>query len=166
MKYFSLVFICLAVVLWGCVSSSGLGEDDKIFIESTPSGARVLVNNEIVGITPLMVKLPRTPASVYLKVVKEGYQPEEIVLSPKAEPVSMRKRNAVVNSTAFFGGIGLVAGLASGIPLGGLLGGSLLGLGVGLLQEPEESEKPGELSTNWEFSPKDLHIKLAPLWGK
>lgn len=164
MRYLHLIIIFSIVtcaVLNGCVSSQqGLTKDDRIFIKTTPTGAMILLDNEIVGTTPVNVKLPRSEQSHYLKIVKDGYKTEEVFLEPTEENVAVQKRTMSVNSTVFFGVMGLVGGFASSAPLEGLLGGSLLGLIVGLGQEEKE------LSTKYEYSPEDIHFNLLPLPDK
>ncbi|MEW6026431.1 MAG: PEGA domain-containing protein [Planctomycetota bacterium] len=160
------LIIISIIALAGCASTAGgkIGQNrlkpDTIFVESTPPGATVLVNDEVKGITPVDVKLLRSEKSQRLKVVRDGFRPEEITLTPTVEEVGVQKENMVINSTAFFGGVGLVAGLAVGAPVTGLLGGSTLGLIVGLSQDEQG------LETNYEYSPESINIKLIPSGGE
>lgn len=62
-----------AVVLLGCAAGAGC-VDRRIFITSDPSGARVYLNDQDVGVTPLEVNF--TWYGVYdVRVRKEGYEP-------------------------------------------------------------------------------------------
>lgn len=169
------IFIVIGIViLTGCVSvyserpsglpdgrsesvTQDLSNQDRIFVESRPAGATVLLNDEVKGLTPMDIKLPRSEKSQRLKIAKEGFKTEEITLTPTVEDVTVQKENMLVNSTAFFGGVGLVAGLVAGAPVTGLLGGSAFGLIVGLLQEEKG------LDANYEYSPESINIKLIPL---
>jgi len=173
--YFKAIIILsltVLVVCPGCVSDqhrfqpgrtsspAELSKDgNSIYIETTPIGANVLINNEFNGVTPLTVKLPADKPVFSLVVTKEGYETEEITLTPREERVSSRGQNVVVKSTIFFGVIGWVVGLASGKALQGLGGGTLIGLTVGLLQE----DKDENLTTRYEYPHKDIHIKLSPI---
>jgi hypothetical protein len=161
-----IAFIIIGMAaLAGCASAGGAIDQnrlkpDAIFVESAPPGATVLVNDEVKGVTPMDVKLPRSGKSQRLKVVRDGFRPEEIILTPTVEEAGVQKENMVINSTAFFGGVGLVAGLAVGAPVTGLLGGSTLGLIVGLSQDERG------LETNYEYSPESINIKLIPSGGE
>ncbi|MFH0887850.1 MAG: PEGA domain-containing protein [Planctomycetota bacterium] len=163
--YFKLLMLfCLTVlvVCAGCVSNHhGLSSNagDLIYIETTPTGANILINKEFKGITPLALKLPGDKTALSLKVTKDGYETEEIMLTPE-EKVDNPKQNMIINSTIFFGVIGFVAGLASGRGLEGLGGGTLLGLTTGLLQ------KDKNLNTRYEYPQKDIHIKLSQITNK
>ncbi|MFH1232097.1 MAG: PEGA domain-containing protein [Planctomycetota bacterium] len=161
----AMMLFCLAVlvVCTGCVSNHHrlLSQDgDLLYIETTPTGANVLINNEFKGITPLTIKLPEDKPVLSLKVTKDGYETEEVTLAPREEKVDSRKQNILINSTVFFGAVGLVAGLASGMALQGLGGGTLLGLTVGLLQEDKN------LTTRYEYPQEDIQIKLSPIKDK
>lgn len=173
--YFKLLMLfCLAVLVicTGCVSnryrllsnpperaSVRAGDGDSIYIDTTPTGANVLINNEFKGITPLVVKLPGDKASISLKVTKDGYETEEVTLTPE-EKVDNPKQNMIMNSTIFFGVVGFVAGLAAGRSLEGLGGGIVLGLATGFLQDDKN------LNTRYEYPQKDINIKLSPITNK
>ena len=58
--------ICILVALSACVGLSGCATSlptanpaGETFIESVPPGARIEINNQYVGITPLRVDIPR-----------------------------------------------------------------------------------------------------------
>jgi len=145
----------------GCVSAQQeLNQPDEFYVETNPSGAQVLLSNEVIGITPVTIKLPREGHPVYLKIVKNGYKTEDLTLSATMEEFDMQKKAKTINSTLFFGGCGLVAGWASGAPLTGLLGGSLLGLTAAMLQEEKNT------TTRWEYSPENASINLLPILNK
>jgi len=156
---------CLALVCFltcqGCTLFGGrFDKPDKILVNSVPAGAEVLLNNNAAGITPVKVQLPRSQISHTIKIIREGYKSEELVLVPEARQVNFQHKKVLLNSAIFFGLIGLVEGVASGIPVKGFLGGSFLGLLVGQLQ------KKDELTTRYEYSPESISINLTPFLGK
>ncbi|MDI6787274.1 MAG: PEGA domain-containing protein [Planctomycetota bacterium] len=148
------------LILSGCMATpiQGGKNPNQIFIESTPTKATVLLNDEVIGITPLYVKLPRKENPQYITISKDGYKPEEITFLPIVYGVSDQKRNMVTNSTLFFGGAGLVFGLVVSAPLSGLLGGSILGFVAGAAQEEKN------ITTIYEHSPRNVKVNLSPLW--
>jgi hypothetical protein len=163
LKISALLSWIILIVCSGCISNHHrlLSQNsDSIYIESTPNGADVLINNEFKGITPLTVRLPEDKPVLSMKLTKDGYETEEVTLAPREEKVDSQHQNMVINSTIFFGAVGLVAGLASGLALQGLGGGTLLGLTVGLLQDDKN------LTTRYEYPQEDIHIRLYSITTK
>lgn len=167
----AIIILALAVLVSGagCVSyryrlqldkTGGLAElsepSNSIYIDTTPGGANVLINNEFRGITPLTVHLAAGKEVLSLKVTKEGYETEEVTLRPE-EKFDNPRSSMIIKSTLFFGVIGVGAGLAAGRALEGLGGGVLLGVATGLLQEEKN------LSARYEYPQKDIHIRLSPI---
>lgn len=97
---------CLcACALWGCATIMN-GTSQKIGISSTPSGAKVTVNNQALGVTPLFADLKRSDHHV-VTIEMEGYQ--------KAELTITRSVSGWVWGNVLFGGlIGLAVDAISG----------------------------------------------------
>jgi len=61
----------------GCATiATGGGEDQAVRVSSTPKGADVFVNDELVGKTPMSIRLPRKDDH-HVRIEKVGYQPYE-----------------------------------------------------------------------------------------
>lgn len=56
------------------------GRSQVITVLSDPSGARVYVNNQLVGSTPMEVGLLRSRTNLVLRIEKDGYEPETVRL--------------------------------------------------------------------------------------
>lgn len=68
-----LVVALLALFDIGCATVTQ-GSNQEISISSEPSGASVTIDNQLHGVTPTSVQLPRSkPHSVFLQL--EGYEP-------------------------------------------------------------------------------------------
>lgn len=57
------------------------GTNDKVFIESMPPGANVIVQGETVGQTPITLELPRKIAQT-IQLERENYKPYTVNLYP------------------------------------------------------------------------------------
>jgi hypothetical protein len=67
--------ICLTLAL----GASGCAHYQRVGVHSEPSGAEVWLDKQLVGHTPLELRIDRTAAhAVYLK--RDGYRPELVVL--------------------------------------------------------------------------------------
>lgn len=66
----------VVVVAGGCALPIN-GRTQRIAVTSTPPHARVLLDGNPVGVTPLDVDVRRRDADVRLRIEKEGFQPEE-----------------------------------------------------------------------------------------
>lgn len=54
-------------------------EEVSVAVRSTPTGARVWRGDEMIGVTPLVLRLAKDPATtLILRVEKEGYQPRSL----------------------------------------------------------------------------------------
>lgn len=76
-----LAFAPLALLTAGCASIMH-GTKQDIGISSTPTNARVTVNNMPLGQTPLVAKLARGDNHI-VKIELDGYQPFEATLTKK-----------------------------------------------------------------------------------
>ena len=70
--------MCLLLVASaGCATLQVNGSTQRIAVESTPSGAQVVLNGDAVGRTPLDVEVRRRDAEVDLRVEKAGFNSQE-----------------------------------------------------------------------------------------
>lgn len=93
------------IVLTGCATVIS-GRTQEIGVSSSPSGAKVFVNGQEKGITPIALKLSRKDKHV-IKIQLEGYKPYEVVL--------VRKINGWVLGNILIGGlIGLAVDAITG----------------------------------------------------
>ncbi len=100
-----LLSIFVFIVLTGCATIIS-GRTQEIGISSSPTGAKVIVNGEEKGKTPIAVKLARKDKH-FIRIELEGYKPYEVVL--------VRKINAWVLGNILFGGlIGLAVDAITG----------------------------------------------------
>lgn len=97
--------VCIIGSSPGCATiATGGGEDQAVRVSSTPRGADVFVNDELVGKTPMSIRLPRKDDH-HVRIEKVGYQPYE------------RELRSGMNAWLF----------------GNIILGGLIGLGVDLL---------------------------------
>jgi hypothetical protein len=108
----AIIVLPLALMCWGCASHRSQthihGPVESIALSSTPSGAKVLVNNEFRGYTPVFIDLSR----------KKDY---EVTLTlDGSEPYSFSIRHKIdysgwiIGNIIFGGAIGLVMDAATG----------------------------------------------------
>jgi hypothetical protein len=71
--------IVLLVGLWGCATIMH-GTSQKIGISSTPTGAKVSIDNKDLGVTPLFADLKRGEDHI-VKIEMEGYQKSELTIT-------------------------------------------------------------------------------------
>ena len=75
----ALVWLALAVSVAGCA------QYQHVSVHSQPSGAEVYLDKQLVGLTPLELRVGRTEAhAVYIK--RTGYRPELVVLDVVRAP--------------------------------------------------------------------------------
>jgi hypothetical protein len=83
------------------------GSKQDIPITSSPSGASISVDGEMMGITPVTIKLKRNMKNVALKIELDGYKPYQTNLS--------RGMNGWIFGNIILGGIpGLIIDAATG----------------------------------------------------
>lgn len=85
-----------------------LGSKQSVGISSTPSSAKIFINDEEVGITPQTVQIKKNQAQSFkVRIELEGYEPYETVLT--------RKTSGWIAGNILLGGlIGLVVDFATG----------------------------------------------------
>ena len=88
-------FVLILILLVGCATIMQ-GPKQNVGISSIPSGAKVTIDGQIVGYTPLTVELSRKDNHV-IRIELEGYSPYEITLT--------RKVSGWVAGNIIFGGI-------------------------------------------------------------
>jgi ABC-type amino acid transport substrate-binding protein len=66
--------LVLAAFATGCATIMAPGPD-RVPIASNPSGARVYVDDQLVGMTPVVVELDRERSSGRVRVETDGYHP-------------------------------------------------------------------------------------------
>jgi uncharacterized protein YceK len=77
---FLLITLITAVtLLYGCATIMH-GTSQKIGISSTPSGAKVYVDNNAVGVTPVFSNLKRGDEHI-VKIELDGYQTAELTIT-------------------------------------------------------------------------------------
>lgn len=74
--FFTVVFAALS--LQGCMTLTGR-KAQHVTVTARPAGARVLVDGEFEGITPLALRLAKKPPHL-IRIETEGYRPVEIRL--------------------------------------------------------------------------------------
>ena len=106
-KIFSFALLLSFLALSSCATII-LGSRQSVGISSTPSSAKIYINDESVGVTPKTVDIKKNDAKSFkVKIELEGYQPYETVLS--------RKTSVWIAGNIFLGGlIGLAVDFATG----------------------------------------------------
>lgn len=90
MKLFKLAFLSASIVtLVGCASIAG-DNTRAVRVNSQPSGAAIVVDNQQYGVTPATVTLPSYiygGKSVTLR--KSGYQDQTMMVNSKFQPIAL-----------------------------------------------------------------------------
>ena len=81
------ILVMNVFLLQNCATISR-GSSQKIPVTSNPIGARIIVNGEEVGNTPLNLKLKRKENHV-IRIEKQGYHPLEIRTTRKTSAISI-----------------------------------------------------------------------------
>jgi hypothetical protein len=72
-----MLVVCIVSCSPGCATiATGGGEDQAVRVSSTPKGADVFVNDELVGKTPMSIRLPRKDDH-HVRIEKAGYEAYE-----------------------------------------------------------------------------------------
>ncbi|MBK7500884.1 MAG: PEGA domain-containing protein [Ignavibacteriales bacterium] len=140
-------FVSIVLLLNSCATIVN-GTSQQVNITSTPIEAKVIIDNEQMGNTPLIAKLKRKDNHI-VKIELEGYKTEVITLN----------------------------GETSGWFFGNCLFGGIIGMGIDALTggmyrlEPEEINKTLEADKNQTLNDDDaLFIKIVltpnPKWEK
>lgn len=107
-------FILIALILFFCCSCATIcsGVKCKVKIRSgDPAAAKVLVNGNYSGTTPITIKVSKNGlknGQTVVTIQADGYLPQEIILTRKI------KIAALVGDIIFTGGIGLIVDFATG----------------------------------------------------
>ena len=80
-RSYLIAFLLFALSLQGCMTLVGR-KAQHVTVTARPAGARVLVDGEFEGITPLALRLAKKPPHI-IRIEKEGYRPVEIRLKNK-----------------------------------------------------------------------------------
>lgn len=81
MRKVIVLVLIVALLDAGCASIMGGGRPQKISLNSTPSGAKVMVRgSDLSAVTPDTIKLSRKEPLYVLRFEKEGYEPVEVTL--------------------------------------------------------------------------------------
>ena len=84
MRVMAFVILPLAMTLNGCATMAH-GTTQSIPITSSPQGARVLVDSEPIGVTPLVASLSRKQSHV-VTVVHDSFPPARVVVDRNVSP--------------------------------------------------------------------------------
>jgi len=84
MRVMAFVILPLAMTLNGCATMAH-GTTQSIPITSSPQGARVLVDSESIGVTPLVASLSRKQSHV-VTVVHDSFPPARVVVDRNVSP--------------------------------------------------------------------------------
>ncbi len=76
---FLILAVSLSVLVWSCATIMH-GTTQKIGISSSPSGAKVVINNVEYGTTPTFAQLKRGDDHI-VKISLEGYQTAELTIT-------------------------------------------------------------------------------------
>ena len=90
MKFIKLALISIIfATLTGCASIAG-DNTRSVKVESYPSGASIMVDNQQFGVTPAVVTLP---TYIYggktVTLQKRGYQSQTMVVNTKFQPIAL-----------------------------------------------------------------------------
>jgi membrane-associated protease RseP (regulator of RpoE activity) len=155
--------LALVIMLMGCATIMH-GSSQTVGISSSPSGARVTINGEYRGETPLRVELARKQDYI-IKVEKEGFEPASSTITSKVSGMTF--------GNIIFGGlIGLAVDAGSGglyklsqddvqITLTKLGAADVTPADVNILSpSPETSETPSITTAQEVFSIPGLGVTL------
>ena len=95
-QYILSTILAGSVFLGGCASIIS-GNDQSLYVDSTPASALVTLNGEESGNTPVQLNLLRKSAEAIVAIELDGYEPQEIVLT--------RKTKGWVWGNVLFGGL-------------------------------------------------------------
>ena len=65
------------------------GQNQSISIDSEPSGAKVYVDGQMRGVTPLSVMMNKTLSSHEIRIQKEGYSDINVPMTHSYDPVAL-----------------------------------------------------------------------------
>lgn len=79
LKVFIILLLLTFTFFYGCASIFK-GVNEEVNINSEPNGANIYVNGQMLGKTPLQIRLP-TKNTHYIEFVKEGYEKKTFILT-------------------------------------------------------------------------------------
>jgi hypothetical protein len=65
------------------------GKTNSISIDSEPTGAQVFIGGQLRGLTPLSVMMKKGLSTKTLRVQKDGYVMQELILTKTFDPVAL-----------------------------------------------------------------------------
>ena len=80
MRCIAVILVCLSLLLSGCA--------EHAYIQSNPSAAKVFINEQFIGLTPVDYSVARgaVQKNYTYRIEKEGFRPESGVLRGKVAP--------------------------------------------------------------------------------
>ncbi len=142
------------------------GTSQKIPVTSNPAGAKIIVDGNEMGTTPMNLKLRRKKIH-NIKIEKEGYEPFTVIINRKTSMLL-----SLLGNTFFAGGLGALIGIAAGDSKtrkvksqrgGGGLGGFIVGAVIGYSSSIRVDFSKG---ANYSLSPKELNVTLTKIGQK
>lgn len=100
-----LLVICSVALFYGCATIIH-GTSQQIGVSSSPSGAKVTVDGNAIGVTPIFARLSRGDNHI-IKIELDGYMSYDMTVTKKAS-------GWVFGNIVFGGLIGLVVDVATG----------------------------------------------------
>ena len=80
------------------------GQNQSIAIDSEPSGAKVFVDGQLRGVTPLSVMMDKTLSSHEIRVQKEGFSDVNVPMTQSYDPVTLASIVWDLSTTDFLTG--------------------------------------------------------------
>lgn len=81
------ILVCTSLVFGSATIFSG--SNQSISIDSEPTGAKVYVDGQLRGTTPLSVMMSKSVSSHEIRVQKEGYADINVPMTKKMDPVAL-----------------------------------------------------------------------------
>jgi hypothetical protein len=76
--------VAAALAVMAVVGFAIAGSLGVVNVQSSPSGAQVIVNGQVVGATPVKLELPANQ-EVRIKLTKDGYKAKSFNVTPSAD---------------------------------------------------------------------------------
>jgi len=106
MRLLPIFLLGFAIIVAGCATIIQ-GTSQSISVNSNPSGAKIIVMGMERGTTPAVIKVDRSDSNIIVRIVKDGYEPVEVMLT--------RSVSGWIFGNIVFGGLlGLVVDFATG----------------------------------------------------
>jgi hypothetical protein len=88
MKKIILSIMVLASMAFGSATIFS-GSTQAISIDSIPSGARVYIDGQLRGLTPMSIMMDKSLSSHSIRIIKDGYATYNAPLTKELDPVSI-----------------------------------------------------------------------------